>query len=239
MTVAEMMAALVMGLVGTVHCVGMCGGMAAGIKMTSAPQQSTASMLTVYNLGRLSSYFFIGILFASLGVAVYQQIPSSLNYIRVFAAILLISMGLYVMKLPNVLPYLELVGSHLWRKVQPLTRRLLPLKSKRQAWLLGMLWGFLPCGLVYSALSLSAAQSTPLQGGGIMLAFGLGTLPSMLALGFVGEKVMQIRQNKIFQLVAGLLLIGYGIYLLMHLLTMPVDLNGEMAGENAHHHLLH
>ena len=216
----DWLAALLMGFFGSVHCVGMCGGMAASIRLTLPDHKTATHYILYYNAGRISSYMILGLVLGFLGGHFYQQlIVSGIDVLRVLAACLLISMGLYLLKLPNLLPMLERVGTFFWRRIQPLTRSLLPIRAGRQAWLLGVLWGFIPCGLVYSAWSLSATQAGAWQGAAVMFAFGLGTLPSMVAVGLIGERVMKVKENKLFQMVSALILIIYGCFVLYQLLS--------------------
>jgi uncharacterized protein len=103
------------------------------------------------------------------------------------------------------------MGQPIWRRLAPLTRNLLPVRRATQALALGGLWGWLPCGLVYSVLAAAFASGHPAQGALTMLAFGIGTLPNLIALGLLADKIRPLLQRKALRIVAGLIIIGFGI----------------------------
>jgi len=130
----------------------------------------------------------------------------------------LILLGLYLAGIWRVLAMLEMLGSKLWQRIQPLSSSLLPVRSARQSFMLGMLWGWLPCGLVYSVLVAALASASPLQGSMLMAAFGLGTLPALLAMGMAAVQLKQVLQNLWFRRVSGLMIAGFGLLGLLRLL---------------------
>lgn len=181
--------AFALGFFSSVHCVGMCGGIMAALTM-AIPEQAKGRrgrLIFSYNVGRLLSYTFMGLLVGLLSAPLAGG--GAGPWLRVLAGALLIAMGLYLGDWWRGLTWLERGGSYLWRHLQPFSRRLLPVKSAPQALLLGGLWGWLPCGLVYTALAYALAQAQPLQSATVMLAFGLGTLPTLLAMGFAAQTV--------------------------------------------------
>lgn len=206
------------GLLGGVHCLGMCGGIVTAISVTG--QGSKPLLLLGYNLGRLASYIAIGALLGGLaqwGVAQADFRPLQLG---LFAAanVLLILLGLYLAGLSGAVTRIEKLGQPLWRSLQPLTRRLLPLRHGWQSVLVGALWGWVPCGLVYTAsLSALASQSAG-SGALVMLSFGLGTLPNLLLMGAFASKLGQWKQQRPVRLLAGLTVSAMGAWHLLQLL---------------------
>ncbi|RUO21675.1 sulfite exporter TauE/SafE family protein [Aliidiomarina haloalkalitolerans] len=203
----DWLAALIMGLAGSGHCLAMCGGLAAAMGMNQSPAR-----LLLYNLGRISSYAIAGLLISGALFSVTALYPNALIYLRGLAGVMMILLALYLIRWNGALIWLERLGAVLWRRIQPLTRKL-PQQNRRggQIFLAGMLWGWLPCGLVYSALAWAALSANPVQGAGFMLIFGLGTFPAMFLTGVLSHRLSHIIASKGFRWIAGLLLLGYGI----------------------------
>ncbi len=185
-----------MGLLSSVHCLGMCGGIITMLmKATANGNDASAKPLAsslAYNLGRISSYCIAGLIAGLFGAGLSALIATyQLHmWVQVFAAVILILLALSILNLFSF-ARLERLGQQIWNKVQPFSKRLLPVDSFRKALLFGMVWGWLPCGLVYSALLLGLTTGT--VGGAVlvMFCFGLGTLPSMISAGFVTEQLQQ------------------------------------------------
>ncbi|MEM9335526.1 MAG: sulfite exporter TauE/SafE family protein, partial [Pseudomonadota bacterium] len=175
-------AALVAGLLGSAHCVGMCAGLsglfATHVAARSA-QQSIVSALT-YNAGRLLSYGALGAAAAGLGGGLVAEAPALVLPLRITAGVLVVLMGLQIAFRVQLLKPVEQVGGKVWNHIAPLAIRLLPLDSMGKSFGFGLLWGLLPCGLVYSMLAVALASAEPLTGAVAMLAFGIGTTPVML-----------------------------------------------------------
>ena len=233
MTELTLSGALIVGLLGSSHCLAMCGGLSS---LLGIQADANRNRLLSYNIGRLLSYGVIGAVAGLFGEQLVQLAPSLGLSLRVLAGLLLVAMGLYVSRWWMGLNYLERVGAYLWRGIQPLIKRLLPIESHWQALLLGGLWGFLPCGLVYSTLSWALAAAQWQQSALFMLAFGLGTLPAMLVTGFAGEKLLVKLKAKNFRVMAGLVIIVMG------LITAWVPLShqtSQQAGGQLHQHMNH
>ncbi|MFF7107001.1 sulfite exporter TauE/SafE family protein [Pseudomonas sichuanensis] len=206
--------ALVLGLLGGGHCLGMCGGLMGALTLAIPPEQRNRRLrlLLAYNLGRILSYAAAGLLLGLAGVALASS-PLALG-LRVVAALLLIAMGLYLAGWWSGLTRIEALGRGLWRHIQPLATRLLPVSSLPRALLLGALWGWLPCGLVYSTLLWAASQGNALHSGALMLAFGLGTWPVLLATGLAAERVGSVLRKRGVRMAGGLLVILFGLWTL-------------------------
>lgn len=206
--------AFALGLFSSVHCVGMCGGIMAALTM-AIPEQARGRrgrLILSYNLGRLLSYTFMGLLVGLLSAPLAGGATGP--WLRVLAGFLLIAMGLYLGDWWRGLTWLERGGSYLWRYVQPLSKGLMPVKRAPQALLLGGLWGWLPCGLVYTALAYALAQAQPFQSAAVMLAFGLGTLPTLLAMGFAAQTVTGLFRQRRLRWGFALLVILFGVWTL-------------------------
>ena len=210
-------AALMIGLLGSTHCIGMCGGIVGVLNSGLAKPASGRRFLTshhlTYNAGRIFSYVFAGML---AGLAGSQLSVISLTTIvpigRLIAGLLMIALGLYLAGWWEAVSKIEKIGVYLWRRLEPFGRRFLPATTPLRAFGMGLVWGWLPCGLVYSALALSLTSASPGQGALIMLGFGLGTLPALLAMGGAAETIFRFMRQPAPRKIAGICLIGFGIY---------------------------
>lgn len=213
------LALFVVGLLGGTHCVGMCGGIVGALSM-GAPARW--SMLFAYNAGRIISYAVAGAIAGALGAAslgLEGQVPVRL-ILYFLANLMLVALGLYLLGVTRALAFTERAGQHLWRRLQPLTKRFLPATSFAQAFPLGLLWGWLPCGLVYSALASSLTAGSAGRGALLMLAFGLGTLPNLLLAGILFARLNEFVRRPAVRMVSGLLVLGFGLYGLLGLMRL-------------------
>lgn len=213
-------AAFLVGLLGGGHCVGMCGGIVGAVTMTLPGSRPKFPFLVSYNLGRISSYALAGLMAGAVGASSFflDHILPIEKILYALANIMLVLLGLYLAGIWRVLTSLEALGGKLWMHIQPFSKRLLPVKTIPQSFLLGTLWGWLPCGLVYSVLVAAIATASPVQGGLLMLVFGLGTLPTLLAMGMAAVRLKGFLQNLWFRRLSGLLIAGFGVVGLLSLL---------------------
>ncbi|UCV27365.1 sulfite exporter TauE/SafE family protein [Ferribacterium limneticum] len=205
------LALFLVGLLGGTHCVGMCGGIVGALSMGGTARWS---MHFAYNGGRILSYAAAGAIAGALGAAsmgLEGQVPARL-ILYFIANLMLVAMGLYLLGVTKALALTERAGQSLWRRLQPLTRRFLPVRSVVQAFPLGVLWGWLPCGLVYSALATALSTGSAGRGALTMLAFGLGTLPNLLLAGIVLARLNEFVRRPIVRTLSGLLVLGFGLY---------------------------
>ncbi|MCK9504930.1 MAG: sulfite exporter TauE/SafE family protein [Porticoccaceae bacterium] len=234
----SVLAMFVIGLLGSGHCVGMCGGIATGLGFAAQGKRSLP-LIAGYNIGRIASYASAGILVASLGYwgSSYLALGSVL---RIAAAIILVLMGFYLAGWWGILGYLEKAGSHLWRLVQPLGKKLMPVTSFGHALVLGALWGWLPCGLVYTALAYAATSANPLGGALMMVAFGLGTAPAMIAGSVFSDRLRRLMQSAKVRNLLAVMMIALGVWALVdsinHLRPLWGDQGGGAEGGSHHHH---
>ena len=209
-----LLSALMLGLLGGGHCLGMCGGLMGALTLAIPPDQRgrRLRLLLAYNLGRILSYACAGLLMGLAGWAVANS-PAAM-ILRIVAALLLIAMGLYLAGWWSGLTRIEALGRHLWRHLQPFASRLMPVSSLPRALLLGAIWGWLPCGLVYSTLLWASSQGAPADSALLMLAFGLGTLPVLLATGLAAERLTALLRLRGIRIAGGLLVILFGLWTL-------------------------
>lgn len=209
-----LVSALILGLLGGGHCLGMCGGLMGALTLAIPKEQRSRRfrLLLAYNLGRILSYAAAGLLIGLAGWAVANSPAAML--MRVLAGLLLISMGLYLAGWWSGLTRIESLGRGLWRYIQPVANRLLPVSSLPRALLLGALWGWLPCGLVYSTLLWAASQGNALDSAVLMLAFGLGTWPVLLATGLAAERVTAVLRKRSVRVAGGVLVMLFGVWTL-------------------------
>ena len=241
--------ALATGFLGSVHCLGMCGGISATVALASpfgdnsklvpgSPQVAIINMsarvvdtahtslsvansnVLAFNVGRISSYAIAGGLAGTLGGAlagigqgwVISDTLSARTTLFVLANLMVMFTGLYLMGFPQLLAPLERAGGHLWRRISPLTRGLLPLRSTGHAALFGMLWGWIPCGMVYAMLLTAMSSGSAGNGMATMLAFGAGTLPAMLLSGWAAGTLQRWTRRPRVRFVAGLIVVTLGAF---------------------------
>ncbi|WP_019616659.1 sulfite exporter TauE/SafE family protein [Psychromonas ossibalaenae] len=217
MLINDFTAALLIGLLGAGHCLGMCSGIASAITFSVKKEQSRQSSLwslLLYNLGRVSSYSLAGALFAasSSALIVFFGGKEALIYLRMLAAVLMLFLALYVARIWFGLIKLEQAGQFIWKFIKPAAQLFIPLKHPLFAFPLGFLWGWLPCGLVYSTLSWAASSGSTSNGFIIMLGFGLGTMPAMLTVGTLSHQLKGFLNHHLFRYGSGLLLAAFAVH---------------------------
>jgi len=211
--------AFTIGLMGGVHCVGMCGGIVGALSFASQNEKnrvgsSLLTLLLAYNAGRLFSYSIAGGLMGAVGwlVSVWTDIQLIQVLLQFLAGLFMLMMGLYISGWWMGLVKIEKMGAIIWKKIQPLSQTLLPVKNPLQAVSLGLLWGWLPCGLVYSVLVWSVSAGSFQQGALLMLSFGLGTLPNLLAMGLFANQLKAFVQKQAVRNLAGGLVILFALW---------------------------
>ncbi|MDR0769792.1 MAG: sulfite exporter TauE/SafE family protein [Burkholderiales bacterium] len=213
-------ALFLMGLVGSGgHCLFMCSPIMTALTLNSSRRWL---LIVGYNLGRIVTYTLMGVLFGALGHWLAQRVGTLLQVqqlMTVIAALIMLLIALQVSGFYNALAPLERLGSRLWQKLQPLTRRLLPVQHFPGALALGGLWGFIPCGMVYGALAASLAAGGALEGGALMLAFGLGTLPALTAVGLAASGLSRWLRHAWLKRLAGIAIALLAVWMLVHQYT--------------------
>lgn len=223
----SLITAWLVGLLGGVHCVGMCGGIVATLTagLPRERRQQLSSQLPfqlAYNSGRILSYAIAGALMGALGAVALEFLPLHLaqRILYLIAALFMLALGLYLGGWWQGLTRIERLGARLWRRIEPFGRRFLPVRHWRQALVVGLIWGWLPCGLVYSVLIWSAGSGGPLRGALLMLMFGLGTLPNLLGLGLLAGAAARLSEQRWLRRAAAALVIGFGVYALWQVLVL-------------------
>jgi sulfite exporter TauE/SafE len=238
-----LVAALFAGLLGSAHCLGMCAGIS-GMVAVNSGVKALATQLPLafaYNIGRVLSYSILGALVAYAGSAFVAAIPVVAGPFRLISGVIIVLIGVQLAFRWRLLEFVERGGLLLWSGIAPLAKRLLPATTTPRAFGLGILWGWLPCGLVYSALLIAAASANSLDGAVIMAAFGIGTMPAMIMTGIGALRLSQLFGQAGARRAAGFLIVALGLLTL----AMPAQhwLGGGGASEphthgSVRHHLL-
>jgi sulfite exporter TauE/SafE len=209
--------AFLIGIAGGVHCIGMCGGIASAFSFAIPKGQSQLPYIFSYNLGRILSYTIAGALSGLVGGIASVNISSTLPIFQVVSIVFLILLALYIGDWYKGLSALEAMGGRLWKRISPLSKKLIPFKNPWYTIAYGAIWGWLPCGLVYSVLTWSLASESAFQGAVIMLSFGLGTLPTLIATSIGASFLVPIFQHKMTRQFIALSLIAFAFILTLNL----------------------
>ena len=231
-TVSGLLPVFVVGLLGSVHCAGMCGGIVGALSVASPsgravpvavpvvahvvpsrPAGPALASVLAYNLGRIGSYMLAGALAGSAGqgARALARLPDLQAGGYWMANLMLVLLGLYLMDAWRGLARLEQAGQLVWRHVRPLLRRLQPFDGPGRMLAAGALWGWLPCGMVYSVLVTAMLSGSTAGGALLMLAFGLGTLPMLLGLGLLGARLRACLRVRGVRVACGALVLGFGL----------------------------
>ncbi len=211
---APLAAAFLIGLLGGVHCVGMCGGIVGALTVNSPRRTRAWSLHLAYSAGRIASYAAAGALMGMIGgvgSVLFNHILPVQMLLYVLANLILVGLGLYLAGVAKQVARLEALGAWLWRRIQPLGAKLVPADTATKALALGALWGWLPCALVYSVLATALVSGGSEKGAAVMLAFGLGTLPNLLLAGMLFKRLRDIASDRRVRLAAGVLVAGFGV----------------------------
>lgn len=205
-------AALLLGFFSVTHCFGMCGGLMSAFSLAIPEDKIHCKIkfLIVYNIGRLLTYGFFGL---TAGFLIQSlSIYSGLTSLRIISGVILIIMALSLMNIWQGIKFLERAGKVIWPKLQPLSKKIMPIDTTFKALLLGMIWGWLPCGLVYSVLIWAATLANPLDASLAMIAFGIGTLPAMITIGIFANTVSGLSRKKSIRFISGSLILSFGCW---------------------------
>jgi len=238
MTWALFLAAFSMGLFGSPHCLGMCGGIvtAFGLSMQHVSDSKKNGLILTYHLGRLISYSLLGLIASLVGVAIFQSIMSN-SAPRIVLGAVLVLIGLAMLGLP-LFNQLEKIGMRFWQSLAPLRKKVFPIDSFGKALFAGLLWGFLPCGLVYGALMMAIAGNNIATGAALMFVFGLGTMPMLIAT----QKTVGILQSSIknFRLrqINGVIMMLSGLAVIFIPMMMHHNHNHGSHNQGSHSHAM-
>lgn len=236
--------AFLMGLGSTGHCLLMCGGISAALSSQLIEESlfRRSLKLLIFHLGRLSCYSVLGLV---LGTFIQTLTSSSGTLIivsRLLAAFMIIIMGLYIAGFSNIIKHVEKRMGFIWHRLQPITLRYMHMQKWHHAYLLGFIWGFLPCGMIYSTLLWASANNQGAYTALLMFSFGIGTLPALFASNFFSVQAFSLFQKKNYKRAIGILLIFFGI-VSMAFIAMPHNSHqheqqpsADHSGHAAHHH---
>ena len=211
--------AFLVGFLGVVHCAGMCGGIIGSLSLgqVADTRVQKLSILLSYNIARILSYAVAGGLMGSVGwfASSWLEIHYAQGVLQLIAGLFLLALGLYLGGWWFGLNQVEQIGSLFWKKIEPVGRRLIPVKNFRQAFVLGLVWGWLPCGLVYSVLIWTMSAGSFVDGALMMASFGLGTLPNLLLMGLFAGSLTKYFQNQWLRKISGSMIIVFAVYTLV------------------------
>lgn len=235
----SLLAAFGIGLFSSAHCIGMCGGIVGALSFGLPPEIRNdrwrlLPYILLYNMGRILSYTLAGALVAGVGGELLHTISPRYGHLLLqgIAALIMIAMGLYITGWFPRLALIESVGRPLWRYLEPVGQRLLPVRSPLQAFLFGMVWGWLPCGMVYGALIYSLSAHDVLEGALFMALFGLGTLPAVATAGILTSRIAHLARIPTARRIAGITIIVLGLLGP----AMSLMLEGSDHVQHLHHH---
>ena len=215
MNLAELQiaSAFIAGVFGSLHCVAMCGGIATALGI-SADSSKSRLMAFLYQVGRISSYAIAGAIVAFLGSQLSEHSDSQLfkTGLRIVSVLFMTGLGLYLAGWFPRFAQIERIGLPIWRKISPISQKLLPLKKNWHALMLGLLWGWLPCGLVYSILLWSMSAPNVASGALVMVAFGLGTFPAMFAMSLGANQLLVVLSQPVIRRIAGITVLLLALY---------------------------
>jgi len=209
--------AFAMGLVSSLHCIGMCGSIIGTLTLSLSPEIRNRKALLFpfvfnYNFGRITSYTLAGALAGIIqSIATMQMGEYGYRLLQLLSAVIMASAGLYIAGWFPRFAYIEKAGMHFWKKIEPFGRKLIPVKNRTQAYLFGMVWGWLPCGLVYAALALAATAGDVGKSAFTMLSFGLGTLPAVMGVGIMTGILTRLSRMQRFKQAIGLFMIALAL----------------------------
>jgi sulfite exporter TauE/SafE len=233
-----------MGLLGGAHCAVMCGGVVAMscsalVRERRARPVAQLPYVLAYNAGRIASYATGGAVAGSLGstLASFGVVERAQLALRLAAGAMMLAVGLYVAGFAGALRWAEGIGRPVWRRIEPLARRLVPVRSPGQALGLGLLWGWMPCGLVYAALAAAVTAGSAAGGAVTMAAFGLGTLPTLVTMGSAAALVARWASDARVRRAAGIAILALGAVQLVHVgQAWAATRQGAVPACCAHHH---
>jgi len=207
-----------LGLFSTLHCLGMCGGIIGALSLgtpanTGSYPVGRTGLVFAYNIGRVFSYTLAGAITGFIGDQLVTVVmpDSGHRTLQFIAAVILVLIGLHLAGWLPKLRLIEASGVKLWQLIQPAGRHFFPVNSVNKALMIGMIWGWLPCALVYSVLLWSLASGSAWTGALLMFAFGLGTMPGMMTAGLMGNRLLDVLKQKIFRTWAGAIIILFGV----------------------------
>ncbi len=242
MTTALLIAALFMGFFGSPHCLGMCGGLVAAfsLSMKDVSPAKRRALIATYHFGRLTSYAMLGLAAGIIGVTVLEPLMKGNSTPRILLGLVLVFVGVTMLGAP-FLSKLERVGMRFWQFLSPIRQKVFPLNTYPRALAAGLLWGFLPCGLVYGALLIAVVAHDPLSGAALMFVFGLGTVPMLVAthetVGWLRNQIGRLRLRQLNGAI--MVLSGLAVIVVPMMMASMHSGHGGAHGETSMDHSSH
>lgn len=230
-----LLSALLLGFVGSGHCLGMCGGIAGALGQVTAPVVRTSPLLSsgLYSVGRIASYSAFGAIAGRFGESMNTLVGLGPT-LRVLAGLLIIAFGLHTAGWGIGVAQIERLGLHVWRRLSPLIARVGQPDRIWKLIALGGLWGWLPCGLVYSALAAAAVTGNAPNGAAFMLCFGIGTMPALVIATGAAARIGEVLRRRTARRAVGALLILFGCWTIYA--AVSTDHGAGHSAEPVHHH---
>ena len=211
--------ALLMGIFSSMHCIGMCGSIIGTLTLSLKPEirekkSKLYPYVLTYNLGRITSYTIAGILIGAIEFILTRPLGEGHGHrvLQILSALIMAGAGFYIAGWFPQFAYIEKSGSWIWKKLEPLGRKLIPVQTLTQGYLFGMVWGWIPCGLVYSTLALAATTGDVVKSTLTMLFFGLGTLPAVMGLGIMTSSLARLAKMERFRQAVGVMFIILALF---------------------------
>lgn len=211
--------ALLMGVFSSLHCIGMCGSIIGSLTFSLAPEirndkKRLLPFILSYNAGRITSYAIAGALAGLFEVLITMPFGEGHGHriLQMLSALIMTGAGLYIAGWFPRFAYIEKLGLHIWRRIEPCGRKLIPVKDCQHAYLFGMVWGWIPCGLVYAALALTVTTGSVIQSSLTMVAFGLGTLPAVIGVGAMIGILTRLATHQRFKQIVGIIMIALALF---------------------------
>ncbi|HIH2762628.1 MAG TPA: sulfite exporter TauE/SafE family protein [Candidatus Azoamicus sp. MARI] len=211
----SILTALIIGLIGNFHCLGMCSGIITifSISLSKEKKHEKNIYQLYYNVGRILGYILINTIAFSIGLILIKILKiDNLNILKLFSGITLITISFYLLNIINFIKKIEHLSFKLWFHISKYTKFFFPVKNPIQAIILGIIWAHIPCGLVYSTIIWSTSSGSLFKSIILILFFGLGTLPSMLGLTLLSNNIKKIINYKIIKFIIIIFFFSFGFY---------------------------
>ncbi len=202
-----LLSAIVLAFVGSVHCVGMCGGFPLAIAQATVKRRALPLRQLMYHFGKITAYALLGAVAGSLGGTLAGLLDNAQRTLSIALGIALVLVGLGLI---GIIKGINTGAFAHWRRLTRKMGKMLQAGTKRTLFVLGMLNGVLPCGLVYGAMALAAASGGAGSGALIMGIFGVATMPALLALAFLGTLLKPMWRSRM-HLASGIVIILLGV----------------------------
>jgi len=204
------------GLFGSTHCIGMCGGILSALSIAISNKQSNNKKnkyCILYNIGRISMYVIIFIILSIISNLLDKATSEiTIKILRIISGFLLVIIGLYLSNFWSGIIYLEKVGLFFWNSISILIKFIVPVNSYIKAYILGLIWGLIPCGLVYTTILLALVNTNFNFSLVLIIFFGIGTLPAMMMTGIIYTKYSFLFLDKNIKYFFGIFIILFGIW---------------------------